>query len=115
MRTFKVARSEHLEAPPSAGSLGGRARGFRAPGAIALVVREGTGWVMREDGSRETVEAGSVVVFEAGDWFEYGYDGNGGFKADSYWEADLSIKEWEVIFTQAFGADFWARAAGLSS
>ncbi len=71
MRTFKADRWEHLEFV-----IEGRAHGFRAPGTIVLVVQEGTGWVMRQDGSRETVEEKSVVIFDTGDWLEYGTSSN---------------------------------------
>lgn len=106
MRTFTAARSEHMEMLPGAGALGGRARGLRAPGTIVLAVQEGTGWILRQDGSREILQAGSVAVFEAGDWFEYGYDATDGFKAYSYWENDLPDDEWQAMFAEAFGPDF---------
>jgi hypothetical protein len=51
-----------------------------------------------------------VAVFEAGDWFEYGYDDTSGFKADNYWEADLPDDDWTAIFAEAFGPDFRTRA-----
>jgi hypothetical protein len=110
MQTFKVACLEHAELRPAPGALDGRTGGFRAPGRIVLVVQEGTGWVPRQDGSRETVEAQSVVIFDTGDWFEYGWDGDGEFKVDAYWEADLSEEEWKATFAEAFGPDFIQQA-----
>ena len=103
MRTFKAKCSEHTEIPPGT-SL---AYGIRAPGPMVLVVQEGTGWVKRKDGSRETIEAQSVVIFEAGDWFEYGANNNGNsrFKVDIYWETGLSEEEQKAIFAAIFGPD----------
>ena len=101
MQAFRATRSARTEWWAAPGALGGRAWGFRAPGRIALVVHEGTGWVPRQDGSRETVGAQSVVIFDTGDWFEFGTDGGGEFKADTYWEADLSDEEWKATFAAA--------------
>ena len=98
MRTFKATRSAHTEMHPTQGALESRAWGFQAPGSIVMVLQEGTGWVLRQDGSRETIEAPSVVIFDTGDWFEYGTNSNNGFKIDSYWETDFSEEEWTAIF-----------------
>ncbi len=63
--------------------------GFRAPGRMVLVVRGGT-WVRREDGTRETAGAESVVIYDAGDWVEYGSDGSGdAFEATLYGAAGI--------------------------
>jgi hypothetical protein len=51
-------------------------------GLGVLVVKEETGWVLRQDGSREDIDAMSVVTWDTGDWVEYGSDG--GFKTDGY-------------------------------
>jgi hypothetical protein len=82
MRWFEVR--EYMS---SAGAPGGKFRvpGRRAPGAGVLVVQEGTGWVMEQDGTREAVSAKSVVVWEAGEWVEYGSDD--GLEAEEYWAA----------------------------
>jgi hypothetical protein len=57
--------------------------GRRAPGVGVLVVQEGTGWVMRQDGSREIIRAKSVVIWDSGEWVEYGSDD--GLSADEFW------------------------------
>ena len=58
---------------------------------MVLVVCEGTAWVQREDGSREIAGARSVVIYDAGDWAEYGSDGSGeAFVAEPYGAAELS-------------------------
>jgi hypothetical protein len=49
--------------------------GYRAPGLGVLVVQEGVGWMARHDGSRENIGATSVVMWDTGDWVEYGSDG----------------------------------------
>jgi hypothetical protein len=91
MQTFKVRLWERLESPPQ-GPFGGVAEtGFRAPGRMVLVVREGTAWVQREDGTRETAGARSVVTYDVGDWVEYGSDGSGeAFQAELCGAAELS-------------------------
>jgi hypothetical protein len=61
---------------------------------MALVVREGTAWVQREDSTRETVGAKSVVLYDAGDWVEYGSDGSGeAFRAELYGTAEFSKEQ----------------------
>src|SRR5258708_15567368 len=62
-----------------------QALGHRAPGVGVLVVEEGTGWVMGQDGMREAIGAKSVVMWDVGDWVEYGSDD--GLKAEEYWAA----------------------------
>ena len=58
---------------------------------MALVVREGTAWIQREDSTHETVGAKSAVTYDAGDWIEYGSDGSGGaFRAELYGAAEFS-------------------------
>jgi hypothetical protein len=91
MQTFKVRHWECLESPPQEPFGGAVEPGFQAPGRMVLVVREGTAWVQREDSSRETVGAKSVVMYDAGDWIEYGSDGSGGaFQAELYGAAEFS-------------------------
>jgi hypothetical protein len=86
METFKVRFCEGLVSD-SREPFG--VEGFRAPGRLVLVVRGGT-WVGREDGTRETAEAQSVVIYDAGDWVEYGSDGSGdAFEAELYGSAGL--------------------------
>lgn len=85
--------------------VGDRAYGLRAPGHIVMVVHEGSGWVLRQDGTREDLSAESVVIWNPGDWVEYGSDSGGKFKSESYWAADLSEEEWTDIFAQEFGSE----------
>jgi len=77
--------------------------GYRAPGRGVLVVQEGTGWVARQDGSRENIGAKSVVMWETGDWVEYGSDG--GFKTCDYWAATEPLEEWEARVAEIFGPE----------
>jgi hypothetical protein len=85
MQTFKVRHWESLESPAQEPCGGVVEPGFTAPGRMVLVVREGTAWVRREDKTRESVGAKGVVMYDAGDWIEYGSDGSGGaFQAELY-------------------------------
>ena len=104
MQTFTAKRVEHEDCPPFPGGWG-RKHGIRAPGRIVMVVREGSCWVQLQDGVRENLTAESVVIWEPGDWVEYGSDSGEGFKADSYWQDDLSEEEWKAIFADVFGPD----------
>jgi hypothetical protein len=82
MRQFEVREYKINAAGP-----GGRYQvlGYRVPGAGVLVVQEGTGWVMGQDGTREAIAARSVVLWDAGEWVEYGSED--GLEAEEYWEA----------------------------
>jgi hypothetical protein len=94
MQTFKVRHWEALESPPQEPFGGVVETGFQAPGRVVLVVREGTAWVQREDSTRETVGAKGVVMYDAGDWIEYGSDGSGeAFQAELYGEAEFSEEQ----------------------
>jgi hypothetical protein len=104
MQTFIAKRWDEVEYP--ANSWGGtRAHGIRAPGRIVMVVREGSGWVLLQDGTRENLTATSVVTWEPGEWVEYGADAGEGWKTESYWAEDLSDDEWKAVFAEAFGPD----------
>ena len=99
MHAFKVMAYEHGAHRP----LGNfRVVGHRAPGPGVLVVKEGTGWVLGQDGSREDIDAMSVVTWDTGDWVEYGSDG--GFKTDGYWAAQESEEESEARLSESFGS-----------
>lgn len=106
IQTFKAQRWERAELRPELSVRGHRFQGIRAPGPIVLVVQEGTGWVQRQDGGREVINAKSVVIYKTGDWFEYGTDSGDEFTIETYWAADLSEEEWKAIFTETFGPDF---------
>jgi len=102
MQTFKAQRIEGADHPPSPWGEN-RRHGMRAPGRIVMVVREGSCWVHREDGSRDNLAAPSVVIWEPGDWVEYGNSAGEGGKSESYWSEDFSEQEWAAILTEAFG------------
>ncbi|HEV2450463.1 MAG TPA: hypothetical protein VGS62_00875 [Streptosporangiaceae bacterium] len=80
MRWFEVR--EHRTSAGSAGTTF-RATGRWAAGPGVLIVREGTGWVTGQDGTREAIAAPAVVIWEAGEWVEYGSDD--GLRAEEYW------------------------------
>jgi hypothetical protein len=90
MDTFKARFWEGLGYQSQEPS-GVAVEGFQAPGRMILVVREGTPWVQREDGTRETIEAKSVVIYDAGDWVEYGSGTT--FKAELYGAAGFSEEQ----------------------
>jgi hypothetical protein len=98
MRWFEVR-----EYRGSSGTPGSKyeAVGRRAPGAGVLVVQEGTGWVMTQDGRREAVSAKSVVVWEAGDWVEYG--SSDGLVAEEYWAVGEPEEAAEARLAAFFG------------
>jgi hypothetical protein len=61
---------------------------------MILIVQEGAAWVMGQDGTRETVEARTVVIYEAGDRIEYASDGSGeAFAAELYGAAAFSEEQ----------------------
>ena len=94
MQTFKVNLWERLESPQQ--EPGGETIeiGFHAPGRIVLVMQEGTGWALREDGGREVLDAKSVVLYETGEWVEYGSDESGeAFRAEIYGAANFSPEQ----------------------
>ena len=104
MQTFKVKRWEDGEFRlPLADT--SRFHGLRAPGRIIMVVQEGSGWVLRQDGTHADVAAKSVVTWDTGDWVEYGCDGSSEFKFESYWEAYLSEEEWAARMAEVFGPE----------
>ncbi|MGH3152985.1 MAG: hypothetical protein ACRDOB_19975 [Streptosporangiaceae bacterium] len=110
MQTFKARLWERLESPPQEPFCGVVEPGFRAPGRMVLVVRQGTAWVQREDRTRETAGARSVVMYDAGDWVEYGSDGSGeAFQAELYGAAEFSEEQQAARLARFLGQD------GLSS
>jgi hypothetical protein len=103
MQTFTVKRTDSQDFRARPGK--GQSHGISAPGRIVLVLREGSCWVQVEDGLRRHLSAQSVVIWEPGDWVEYGHDAGEGFGADSYWEDDLTEEEREAIFADVFGPE----------
>jgi hypothetical protein len=80
MRHFEVR--EHAASTGSAGAIY-RALGRRALGAGVLIVQEGAGWVTTQDGGRQALAAKSVVIWDTGEWVEYGSDD--GLIVEEYW------------------------------
>jgi hypothetical protein len=105
MQTFKATRVEFEDAPPSPHRGQWRTHGRRTPGRVVMVIQEGSCWVRRDDGAREDLTAKSVVIWEPGEWVEYGGDGGEGHQVESYWAQDLSEEKWKAIFAGAFGPD----------
>jgi hypothetical protein len=104
MQTFEVKRAERENTAAIAGAKGQK-HGLRAPGRIVMVLQEGSCWVQLQDGVRQNLTAKSVVIWEAGDWVEYGFSTGEGYKTESYWQDDLSDDEWKAIFAEVFGPD----------
>jgi hypothetical protein len=104
MQTFEVQRVEREDYPPIPGGKGQK-HGIRAPGRIVMVLQEGSCWVQLQNGARENLTAKSVVIWEQGDWVEYGFGIGEGYKTESYWQGDFSDKEWKSIFADVFGPD----------
>ena len=48
-----------------------------------MVVQEGSGWVLRQEGTRKNLTAASVVIWEPGEWVEYGSYGGEGCHTES--------------------------------
>ena len=98
MLTFKVKAWGRSE---SAGPGMSQIVGYRAPGPGVLVVQEGAGWVKRQDGTRENIDAKSVVMWDTGDWVEYGSDGR--FETYDFWAATEPFEEWQARAAEIFG------------
>lgn len=58
----------------SEGSGAEQVSGFRAAGSVLLVTK-GPVWVAGQDGTRVELSDTAAVVFESGEWVEYGYEG----------------------------------------
>jgi len=104
MQTFDAKRVDGVDYPPNP-SGGSQVHGVRAPGRIVMVVREGSAWVLLEDGSRKNLIAPSVVTWEPGEWVEYGSNTGEGCKTESYGAEDFSEEQWKAIFAEVFGSD----------
>lgn len=105
MRTFKANRTEGTNAPPDPCRGQWRIHGRRTPGRVVMVIQEGSCWVLRDDGTREDLTAKSVVIWEPGEWVEYGGEGSESYKIEGYWSQDLSEEEWKAMFVEAFGPE----------
>jgi hypothetical protein len=94
MQTFKVKLEESSSSPPQEPFGGVIEPGFQAPGRMILIWQEGSGWVAGQDGTREAVEAKTVVIYESGEWVEYASDGKGdAFRAELYGAATFSREQ----------------------
>jgi hypothetical protein len=100
MRQFEVRDYRTSASPPGVRF---RATGRRAVGAGVLVVQEGAGWVMGQDGTREAIRAKSVVMWDAGEWVEYGSDD--GLRAEEYWAVAEPEEAAEIRLTAAVDRD----------
>jgi hypothetical protein len=100
MLLFKVKRQDGAQFPSSSR---GRAQGFRAPGEIVMVVQEGSGWVMGQDRSKEPISARTAVIWDPGEWVEYGSNGDGDFSIEGYWATVFSEDEWIAMLNETFG------------
>lgn len=89
MQTFKVQRWDQVTGPADPSRISHSGSGFLAPGLIVLLVQEGVGWVANQDGSRQALDAKSVVTYKTGDWVQYGSDSRDEFKIEVYSAADL--------------------------
>jgi len=101
MRTFKVKAHGHGEVKAHPAMTAFQIAGYRAPGPGVMVVQEGAGWVRRPDGSREDISATSVVMWDTGDWVEYGSDG--ALKTRDYWAATVPEERWPTRAAEDFG------------
>jgi hypothetical protein len=102
MDAFKVVRRESVEYAPLLPSRAG-GHGFRAPGRMTMVLREGCGWVMSQNGVPEPISALTVVGWDTGDWVAYGSDGTSEFKADLYWATNMPEGQRQAGLSEAFG------------
>ena len=82
--------------------------GHRAHGPGVLVLEEGSGWLIAENGSRQEISAKTVVMWDAGDWVEFGTNNSSLFKFRDYWETVESDQDWQARANEAFGG----RASG---
>ena len=71
MLSFPCVSSGHSESTGEPGS-SWQVAGFTAGSHIVLVVEQGDGWVKRSEDDIEAFEAPHVLVWQPGDWVEYG-------------------------------------------
>jgi hypothetical protein len=81
---------EHFRLPTDSSN---HVAGFRAPGQVCLILQNGSGWLISENGERLPIEAKAVVLWEPGDWVEYETAGGSESEADIYWSADFTEVE----------------------
>ena len=71
MLSFPYTSSGHSE-PAGESSPAWQVAGFVASSHIVLVVEHGDGWVKRSEDDIEAFVAPHVLVWQPGDWVEYG-------------------------------------------
>jgi hypothetical protein len=103
MQTFSIARHEEVDFPSVSPIESSGVCGLRTPGFVVLILQHGSGWVMREDGTRAPLTSQSVVIWEPGDWMEYGGNPSSDFIAETYWSHELSEDEWSRRMDEFFG------------
>ena len=103
MRTFQVKAYGQTGFASHPDSIEARIHGYRALGSGVLVVEEGSGWVTLQDGSRQDLSAKSVILWETGDWVEYGSNGPSGFQAREYWAAVERAEDSQARLDEIFG------------
>lgn len=72
-----------------------------APGNGVLIIQDGSAWVARQDGTRASANAKSIIFYEAGDWVEYGT--SDWFKVEEYWAASEPEGAAEARLAAVFG------------
>jgi hypothetical protein len=74
-----------FEASTSRGITGGswKLEGYRAAGPVVMVIEHGSIWVADQHGVRQRLGAPGVVMWDTGDWVQYGSDGPTELK--EYW------------------------------
>jgi hypothetical protein len=62
--------------------------GFRTAAPMVMAIEDGSVWVVNQEGVRRTLNAPSVVVWDTGEWVEYGSEGPA--KIKDYWAPRVS-------------------------
>jgi hypothetical protein len=62
--------------------------GFRAAAPMVMVIEDDSVWVVDQQGVRHALNAPSVVVWDTGEWVEYGSEGPA--KIKDYWARRVS-------------------------
>lgn len=65
-----------------------RVEGFRAAAPTVMVIEDGSVWAVDQQGVRRTLNAPSVVIWNTGEWVEYGSEAHA--KIKDYWAPRVS-------------------------
>ena len=65
-----------------------RIEGFRAAAPVVMAIEDGSIWVVDQQGVRHAVTGPGVVVWDTGEWVEYGSEGPA--KTKDYWAPRVS-------------------------